>query len=148
MDWILISDGLTLSVVGMLTTFLALGLFILSMMLLRWIFPTEKRRRPSLQVSVSVPVETAESDQGDTEEEELAAAMAAAMMLRKALPSQANEAASEAAAAAAAAWWLKQNRSAGQTVYNIHQAPAPRKGLGARLESSRGRWWKPLGGED
>jgi hypothetical protein len=148
-DWNVISDGLTLSLFGILTTFLALGLFIFSMFLLRWLFPTEKRRRPSLQVPVTVPavVEPME-DVASIEEEALAAAIAAAMVLRQAVPSLQNDVASEAAAAAAAAWWLKQHQNAGQTLVAVPQATVPRTGLGTRLESRRGRWWQPMSGEN
>lgn len=141
MDWEIISDGLTLSVFGLMTTFLALGLFIGSMYLLRWLFPAEKRRRTPL-LTVSVPV--VEAPSRDEEAETLAAVTAAALALRKAVSSPQGMA-PEAAAAAAAAWWLKQNR-AGSQLAAVQQAPIqPRRGLGARLEGSRGRWWQPLG---
>jgi Na+-transporting methylmalonyl-CoA/oxaloacetate decarboxylase gamma subunit len=72
-------DGLTLSLLGILTTFLALGLFIFSMFFLRWVFPAEKRRRPVLQVPVTAPVAVEPPADGDAvEEEALAAAIAAA----------------------------------------------------------------------
>ena len=149
MDTTLISDGLTLSLFGMLTTFLALGLFILSMMLLRWAFPTEKRQRP--KIARPAPIEAhsrgnaatpLSPDDEDEADEALAAVIAAGMLLRQG--ANQNTLGDEAAAAAAAAWWLKENRAflpAGV----IPARQTARMGLGARLEDRRGRWWQPQG---
>jgi len=72
----LISQGLTISVIGISLTFAALGILILMMFLLVRLFPVKKEKN-----DISRPVEPIKSDASrrGVEEEEIAAAIAAAL---------------------------------------------------------------------
>lgn len=129
----LISQGLALSLVGIATTFVSLGLFILSIYALRWLFPVDKRRKARQTSGESgdpIPV----IEQGRFEEEEVTAVISAALWVKKFLLNQSAEV-EEAAAIAAVAMYLQQ-----QPVGRLQK----RQGLGARLEEPRGRWWQPV----
>ena len=134
MDWKLISEGLTLSLLGLLTTFVALGLFILSMVMLKWLFPNEKRRKPGH--SAGTRAETRQDP------DELTAVIAAAWMCRsgavedgraKGVHDMRSE---EMAAAIAAALMLQDSKPT---------VPTMPGHLGARLEQPHGRWWQTNG---
>jgi len=115
-----------------LITFMSLGLFILSIYLLRGLFPVEKRKKPTRQESqVTPPVVAVESNPTD---EEVCAVISAALAVGQFLDSQ-PDLIEEAAAAAAAAMILQH-----RPVLPIQK----RSGLGARLEEPRGRYWQPM----
>lgn len=127
MDWSLFSDGLALSLLGLLTTFLALGLFILSMVVLKWLFPQEKRRKPGLSAGTRA--------ESKTDPDELTAVIAAAWLCRSGAVEDGSEQ-EEMAAAIAAAWMLQASKP------TVSVIPGH---LGARLEQPRGRWWQTNG---
>lgn len=134
MNWTLILDGVVLSVLGVATTFTALGLFILIMVVLRRLFPNveEKAARAALkasdETSPAALVETAEADDGAA-----AAAIGAALLYWQGMLG-ADEEEQVAAAIAVSLFYL------GRQV----QAPVPQveSRLGANLERGRGRWWQ------
>lgn len=129
----LINQGLTLSFFGLLFTFMSLGLFILSIFALRWLFPVEKRtKREVLAVVNNTPTPAVQNSSAT--DEEAVAAIAAAMSVKQFLSSQSGTI-EEATAAVTAAAMVIQQRQMGS---------ARRQGLGARLEEPRGRWWQPI----
>ena len=122
MNWELISQGLSLSVMGILTTFTALGLFIGTIFLLRLLFPAESRRS-KLEQEIEVEPRPAE------EEDVITAAISAAIYVQSMLANTPDDG----------------------TVTTLHtvrqvsqQQSQPRTGLGARLEEPRGRWWQAV----
>ena len=128
----LINQGLTLSFFGLLFTFMSLGLFILSIFVLRWLFPVEKRtKKETLAVVDNTPTPAVQNS--STTDEEVAAAITAAMSVKQFLSSR--SASLEESAAAVTAAMLIQQRLPGSV---------RRQGLGARLEEPRGRWWQPI----
>ncbi|MCD4751813.1 MAG: OadG family protein [Anaerolineaceae bacterium] len=129
----LISQGLTLSLVGIAATFMSLGLFILSIYALRWLFPVEKRGKAE-QTPEESGGDMQVVERGKLEEEEAAAVISAALSVKQFLQSR-SEDVEEASAVAAAAMFLQQ-----QPV----MCPQKRQGLGDRLEESHGRWWQPM----
>jgi len=129
----LISQGLTLSLVGIVATFLSLGLFILSIYALRWLFPVEKRRKAEQTPEKSGAVMPV-AERGMFGEEEITAVISAGMWVKQFLHTQ-SEDVEEASAVAAVAMYLQQ-----QPVI----LPQKRWGLGTRLEKPHGRWWQPM----
>lgn len=119
MNWELISQGLSLSVMGIMTTFMSLGLFIGTIFLLRYLFPTEPRQK---KIAAAVAPEAPQSTEepvgvtASTEDDAIAAAISAAIYVKTML----------AASSEGSAY-------------------VPRRtGLGSRLEQPRGRWWQAL----
>ena len=119
MNWELITQGLELSVMGILTTFMALGLFIGTILLLRYIFPAEPRKKKNVveaeaETVVDEPIAAVEAEEDDADA--IAAAISAAIYVKNMLA-----------------------EAPQGTAY------VPRRtGLGARLEQPRGRWWQAL----
>jgi len=129
----LISQGMTLSLVGIATTFLSLGLFIFSIYVLRWLFPVERRKKAKQTPEESgggLPV----VKRGKTEEEEVAAVISTALSVKQFLQNL-SEDVEEASAVAAVAMFLQQQSE---------MRSQKRWGLGARLEKPHGRWWQPV----
>ena len=130
MNWELITQGLELSVMGILTTFMALGLFIGTILLLRTVFPTEPRRKKVVEEAPVQEIEAAEVvEETAVDVDAVTAAIGAAVYVQSMLavaPEDGTMLAMEAGFAP--------------------QSYRPRrKGLGARLEEPRGRWWQPMG---
>ena len=123
MDMQAILQGLELSLMSIITTFLALGMFIGIILLLRLAFPMHPRRRKREE-------ETA-NEVPDGEEE---------IIINVAVPAQ--ERGEALTAAIAAALYVKN------AYQPATQAEAPAfirrsaGGLGARLEQPRSRWWQ------
>jgi Na+-transporting methylmalonyl-CoA/oxaloacetate decarboxylase gamma subunit len=119
-NWELISQGLSLSVMGIMTTFMALGLFIATILLLRYVFPAEPRKKKTAAAVVpdEAPLfeESGAAVSSDEEDGAIAAAISAAIYVKTMLSATAEGAA-----------YVPQ-----------------RTGLGARLEQPRGRWWQAL----
>lgn len=120
MNWDLITQGLELSVMGILTTFMALGLFIGIILLLRRVFPVESAE-PMVMESAEEPALVFEAAGEDADA--VAAAIGAAFYVQKMLAVTSED---------------------GIEASFVPQSYRPRrKGLGARLEEPRGRWWHP-----
>ena len=119
MDMQAIIQGLELSLMSIITTFLALGMFIGIILLLRLAFPMQPRRRK---------IEEEDEGEAPDSEEEIIINVAAA----------AQESDDALTAAIAAAVYVK----------NAYQTDTPvvirrsTSGLGARLEQPRSRWWQ------
>lgn len=129
----LISQGLTLSLVGIAITFLSLGLFILSIYALRWLFPIEKRitvKQTPEESGGGLPL----AKRGKAEEEAVTAVISAALSVKQFLQNP-SEGVEEASAVAAVAMFLQQQSE---------MRPQKRWGLGTRLEKPHGRWWRPM----
>lgn len=115
MNWELITQGLELSVMGIITTFMALGLFIGTILLLRYLFPAEPRVKKvaDLPQAVEEPAAVAASED---DSDAVAAAISAAIYVKNMLASSSDS-----------------------------SSYVPRRtGLGARLEQPRGRWWQAM----
>jgi hypothetical protein len=120
---------------GILTTFMALGLFIGTILLLRTVFPTVPRKRKAALRVEAVAVEP-DTDAGldadpTMDMDAIAAAVSAAVYVQSMLAA----APEDGTMTAMEAGFAYQN-------YRPH-----RKGLGARLEQPRGRWWQPMSDE-
>lgn len=76
------TEGLTISLTGILVTFLALGIFILLMVVLQKVFPYQEQKAEE-QVS---PVEVQVESPSDDEEQMVAAAIAAAVIAVRTVP--------------------------------------------------------------
>lgn len=124
MNWELILQGLELSVMGILTTFTALGLFIGTILLLRRVFPVESRT--PLQIEVAQEPE-APLDEMDIDTDAIAAAISAAVYVQSLLAGTPDDG----------------TLAAMESAFTVQPSPR-RKGLGARLEQPRGRWWQPM----
>ena len=133
MNWELITQGLELSVMGILTTFMALGLFIGTILLLRTVFPNEPRKRKDTVIEPVVADDTEpvveEESAVEMDNDAIAAAIGAAVYVQSML-------------AAAPQDGTMVSMEAGFIPQNYRPR---RKGLGARLEEPRGRWWQPMG---
>jgi len=77
-----LTEGLTISLLGILVTFLALGIFILLMVVLQKVFPYREKNAVD-QVS---PAEPQVESTPDDEEQMVAAAIAAAVSAVRAVP--------------------------------------------------------------
>jgi hypothetical protein len=119
MDTEAILQGLELSLMSIITTFLALGMFIGIILLLRLIFPAQPRRRK---------IEEEDEGEAPEKEEEIIINVAAA----------AQESDEALTAAIAAALYVK-NTYPTDTPALTRRSPG---GLGARLEQPRSRWWQ------
>lgn len=130
MNWELITQGLELSVMGILTTFMALGLFIGTILLLRTVFPTEPRRKKVVEEAPVQEIEAAEVvEETAIDVDAVTAAIGAAVYVQSML-----------AVAPEDGTMLAMEASFAPQSYRSR-----RKGLGARLEEPRGRWWQPMG---
>ena len=119
MDIQAIIQGLELSLMSIITTFLALGMFIGIILLLRVAFPMQPRLK-----KVVKPVE---SEAPDREEE---------IIINLTAPTAEGDDALTAAIAAAV--FVKNTYQRDKPVV-IRRSPG---GLGARLEQPRSRWWQ------
>jgi hypothetical protein len=123
MDIQAIIQGLELSLMSILTTFLALGMFIGIILLLRVAFPMQPRHR-----------KIEEEDEGEAPERE------EEIIIN--LTASAEEGDDALTAAIAAALYVKntyQPAARMGTPAVIRRSPG---GLGARLEQPRSRWWQ------
>lgn len=123
MDIQAIIQGLELSLMSIITTFLALGMFIGIILLLRVAFPMQPRRKKKQEKPAS--------EAADSEEE---------IIINLTAPTEEGDDA--LTAAIAAALYVK---NAYQTAQQTETPAVIRRssgGLGARLEQPRSRWWQ------
>lgn len=126
MNWDLISQGLSLSVMGILTTFMSLGLFIATIFLLRYVFPAEPRKRKVVEETPVPSVQGTETV--DVDLDAVVAAISAATYVQAMLAGSPDDGTITA---------MEQTF--------VPQRPLVRRtGLGARLEEPRGRWWHAM----
>jgi hypothetical protein len=119
MDTEVILQGLELSLMSIITTFLSLGMFIGMILLLRLAFPAQPRRQ-------KIQEETA-SEAPESEEE---------IIINLTAPVEESDDA--LTAAIAAALYVKNSYKTDAPAV-IRRSPG---GLGARLEQPRSRWWQ------
>jgi len=127
-NWELITQGLELSVMGILTTFTALGLFIGTILLLRTVFPTEPRKSKK-EADTQTPIVSMESpDDVVVDTDAIAAAISAAIYVQTMLA----QAPDDGTMVTMESAFVPQRRRVRRT------------GIGARLEEPRGRWWQSM----
>ncbi len=130
MNWDLIRQGLSLSVMGILTTFMSLGLLIGTILLLRYVFPAEQRKRKVVEEAQESSAQVVETV--DTDADAVVAAISAAVTVQTMLAGTSDD----GSMAAMGPTFVPQQRRVRRT------------GLGARLEEPRGRWWHAMGNNE
>jgi hypothetical protein len=123
MDMQAILQGLELSLMSIITTFLALGMFIGIILLLRLAFPAQPRHRKKEEDAAGEPPER---------EEEI--------IINVAVPAQERDEALTAAITAAV--YVKNAYQPAKQVDAPTGFRRSTSGLGARLEQPRSRWWQ------
>ena len=106
-------EGLNVSILGLLITFLALGVFILIMIVLQKIFPSQEESPETME---ETPVLSIETDDKSEEGAVIAAIAAAAAYARSKGRSQLGAALSQSKGS----WWAARRNEANQGGINRH----------------------------